>query len=81
MFVHTPKGALAKPTINIVTSVGKSWMMWDAARMTLVFVGKEADEEIRGLEMNGTEVFASAGSKVHVYERGREVGFTSSSMC
>lgn len=40
MFVHTPKGALAKPTIHIVTSVGRSWLMWDAERMTLLFAGK-----------------------------------------
>ena len=40
MFVHTPRGALARPTVNIVTSVGRSWMMWDAASMTLVFVGE-----------------------------------------
>lgn len=73
MFVHTPKGALARPTINIVTSVGRSWMMWDAARMTLVFVGKEAEEEIRSLAITGTEVYAAAGSKVHCYERGKEV--------
>lgn len=39
MFVHTPKGALAKPTIHIVTSVGRSWLMWDAERMTLLFAG------------------------------------------
>jgi U3 small nucleolar RNA-associated protein 21 len=39
MFVHTPRGALATPTVNVVTSVGRSWMMWDMARMTLVFVG------------------------------------------
>ena len=40
MFVHTPKGALAKPTIHIVTSVGRSWLMWDAERMTLLFAGE-----------------------------------------
>ena len=40
MFVHTPQGALAIPTVNVVTSVGRSWMMWDMAKMTLVFVGQ-----------------------------------------
>lgn len=40
MFVHTPKGALAKPTIHIVSSVGRSWLMWDAERMTLLFAGE-----------------------------------------
>jgi len=42
MFVHTPKGALAKPTIHIVSSVGRSWLMWDADRMTLLFAGELA---------------------------------------
>jgi U3 small nucleolar RNA-associated protein 21 len=40
MFVHQPKGALASPTVNVVTSVGRSWMMWDMAKMTLLFVGE-----------------------------------------
>lgn len=40
MFVHTPKGALAKPTIHIATSVGRSWLLWDAERMTLLFAGE-----------------------------------------
>ena len=40
MFVHTPNGALATPTVHVVTSVGRSWMMWDMAKMTLVFVGE-----------------------------------------
>jgi hypothetical protein len=75
MWVHTPRGALAKPAINIVTSVGKSWMMWNADKITLLFVGKESIGEIRGLVMNGTSVFASAGDRVTKYERGQEVGF------
>ena len=73
MFMHSPKGALAKPTVNIVTSVGKSWMMWDAAKMTLVFVGKECKEEIKSLVVTGTEVFAVAGNKIYSYVRGKEV--------
>ena len=73
MWVHTPRGALAKPAINIVTSVGKSWMMWNADKITLLFVGKESVGEIRGLVMNGTSIFASAGDRVTKYERGQEV--------
>jgi U3 small nucleolar RNA-associated protein 21 len=42
MFVHTPQGAFAKPTVNVVTSVGRSWMMWNMEKMTLVFVGELA---------------------------------------
>ena len=74
MFVHTPKGALAKPTVNIVTSVGKSWMMWDAAKMTLVFVGPQAREEISSLAQTGTEVFAAVGGRIIKYTRGKESG-------
>lgn len=40
MFVHTPQGALAKSTIHIVSSVGRSWLMWDAERMLLLFAGE-----------------------------------------
>jgi U3 small nucleolar RNA-associated protein 21 len=39
MHVHTPNGALAKQTIIVVTAVGRSWLMWDAASMRLLFVG------------------------------------------
>lgn len=39
IFTHSAKGALSVPHVNIVTSVGKSWMMWEAGRMGLVFVG------------------------------------------
>lgn len=42
MFVHTPKGVLAKPTIHIATSVGRSWLLWDAERMTLLFAGESS---------------------------------------
>lgn len=74
MFVHTPSGALAQPTVNLVTSVGTSWMMWDMAGMTLVFVSPDADEELGGLAMTGTEIFASTGGRVRRYLRGKEVG-------
>jgi hypothetical protein len=39
IFTHSAKGALSVPHVNIVTSVGRSWMMWEAGRMGLVFVG------------------------------------------
>ncbi|WVO12563.1 hypothetical protein L204_100167 [Cryptococcus depauperatus] len=78
MFVHTPQGALAMPTVNITTSVGRSWLMWDAARMTLVFAGPDSGANINALTMTGTDIYASAGSKVIKYHRGKEVAsFTS----
>ncbi|WWC70746.1 uncharacterized protein I206_104697 [Kwoniella pini CBS 10737] len=74
MFVHTPQGALATPTVNITTSVGRSWLMWDAARMTLVFAGPDTGAQINSLAMTGTEIFASAGARVIKYHRGKETG-------
>ncbi|ODO10103.1 hypothetical protein I350_02331 [Cryptococcus amylolentus CBS 6273] len=73
MFVHTPNGALATPTVNVTTSVGRSWLMWDAARMTLVFAGPDAGDKINGLTMTGTDIYASAGPRVIKYHRGKEV--------
>ncbi|GMK53974.1 hypothetical protein CspeluHIS016_0105600 [Cutaneotrichosporon spelunceum] len=72
MFVHTPKGALAKPTVHVATSVGRSWLLWDAERMTLLFAGPDAGAPIASLAQTGTEVFASAGSRVIKYFRGKE---------
>lgn len=33
------KGSTAPPRIHIVTCLGKSWMMWEGEKMTLLFVG------------------------------------------
>ncbi|WVW84648.1 hypothetical protein I302_106682 [Kwoniella bestiolae CBS 10118] len=75
MFVHTPQGALATPTVQITTSVGRSWLMWDAARMTLVFAGPDAGAQINDLTMTGTDIYASAGARVIKYHRGKEIGY------
>jgi U3 small nucleolar RNA-associated protein 21 len=37
--VQSTKGALSGPHVTIVSSLGKSWAMWDAGKMGLVFVG------------------------------------------
>ncbi|KAK8858577.1 hypothetical protein IAR55_002806 [Kwoniella newhampshirensis] len=74
MFVHTPNGALATPTVNLTTSVGRSWLMWDAARMTLVFAGSDAGAPINSLTMTGTDIYASAGPRVIKYHRGKDIG-------
>lgn len=34
------KGATEGPRIHILTSIGRSWMMWEGGKMTLLFVGK-----------------------------------------
>lgn len=36
---RTTKGSTAPPRIHIVTCLGKSWMMWEGEKMTLLFVG------------------------------------------
>ncbi|KAL7423168.1 rRNA-processing protein utp21 [Cryptotrichosporon argae] len=79
MFVHAPKGALAKPTIHLVTSVGRSWLMWDADRITLLFASPDAGAPIASLAQTGTEVFAAAGSRVIKYVRGKEAASYASS--
>ena len=74
MFVHSPKGALAKPSVNLVTSVGRSWMMWEAGRMGLLFVSPDSGAEISSLAQTGIEVFAASGSRVIKYTRGKPAG-------
>jgi U3 small nucleolar RNA-associated protein 21 len=37
--VRSTKGALKGPNVNIVSCLGRSWAMWDAGKMNLLFVG------------------------------------------
>ncbi|EIW66765.1 hypothetical protein TREMEDRAFT_45592 [Tremella mesenterica DSM 1558] len=74
MFVHSSRGALAKPSVNIVTSIGRSWMMWEAGRMGLLFVGPDSGEQITSLAQTGTDVYAACGNGVTRYLRGKAVG-------
>lgn len=38
--VRSAKGALKGPNVNIVSCLGRSWAMWDAGKMNLLFVGE-----------------------------------------
>ncbi|KAK4689525.1 hypothetical protein P7C73_g546, partial [Tremellales sp. Uapishka_1] len=72
--VHSAKGALAVPAVNIVTCLGRSWAMWDAGRMGLVFVGPDAGAAISSLALGGNDIFAAAGTRIIKYLRGKESG-------
>jgi U3 small nucleolar RNA-associated protein 21 len=67
-----------KPDIHIFTCIGNSWMMWNADRMTLLFVGEPVEDDIRSLLiMSGSSgkdtVLAATGSKIHCFIRGKLV--------
>ncbi|PWN33653.1 Utp21-domain-containing protein [Meira miltonrushii] len=67
-----------KPDIYIFTCIGNSWMMWDADRMTLLFVGEPVENDIRSLLiMSGSSgkdtVLAASGSNIHCFIRGKLV--------
>lgn len=36
---RTTKGSTVPPRIHIVTCIGRSWLMWEGDKMTLLFVG------------------------------------------
>ncbi|MCO5594186.1 hypothetical protein L7F22_048210 [Adiantum nelumboides] len=64
--------------INIVASVGHSWVMWDGDRMTLLFVGQSLPQPIQSLALapgsgGVTNVLATAGDSVYRFIRGAMV--------
>lgn len=64
--------------INIVASVGHSWVMWDGDRMTLLFVGQSLPQPIQSLALapgsgGVTNVLATAGDSVYRFVRGAMV--------
>ncbi|GAA5983757.1 hypothetical protein JCM10908_005912 [Rhodotorula pacifica] len=65
---------LDKPAITFITSLGRSWAMWDGHSMKLLFVGPDAGKELTSLAVLNESVFASAGGAVIRYVRGREIG-------
>ncbi|EKM55193.1 uncharacterized protein PHACADRAFT_120318 [Phanerochaete carnosa HHB-10118-sp] len=67
------KGQTEGPSIHLVTCLGKAWAMWEGGKMTLQFVGPDAQEPISCLAMEGKAVWAAAGPDVIKYFRGKEV--------
>ncbi|KAK1216377.1 rRNA-processing protein utp21 [Marasmius sp. AFHP31] len=66
------KGATDGPRIHILTCLGKSWALWNGAKMDLLFVGPEVSEQISCLTMDGDAVWAATGCRVVKYLRGKE---------
>lgn len=67
-----------RPDVNLIACIGTSWTMWDADRMTLLFVGEPLSQEIQALcVVGGTggkdSIFATSGNKIYRFQRGRLV--------
>ncbi|KAF9477557.1 Utp21-domain-containing protein [Pholiota conissans] len=67
------KGATDGPKIHILTCLGKSWVLWEGGKMTLLFVGPEAPDHISSMAMDGNEVWLASGSYAIKYLRGKEI--------
>ncbi|KAF8503603.1 Utp21-domain-containing protein [Russula emetica] len=72
--VRAVKGSAVGPRLHILTCLGNSWALWEGEKMTLLFVGSEAQDSITGLVFDGDFIWASTGSHVLKYIRGKEVG-------
>lgn len=61
------------PDVNVITCLGDSWAMWDAERMTLLFVSTSLPAPISALvvSLSPDAVLAAAGSKVYRFRRGK----------
>ncbi|KAJ9115237.1 hypothetical protein QFC20_001104 [Naganishia adeliensis] len=71
--IRGTKGGIKGPNVNVVSCLGRSWAMWDAGKMNLLFVGPEEEAEIASLAVHNNDIFASAGPKVVRYQRGKQV--------
>ncbi|KAL1739986.1 quinon protein alcohol dehydrogenase-like superfamily, partial [Schizophyllum fasciatum] len=67
------KGAVDGPRVHLLTSVGRSWALWEANKMTLLFVGTPAPAPISALAMDGDAVWAASVPYLIKYLRGKEV--------
>ncbi|CDW99506.1 hypothetical protein [Sporisorium scitamineum] len=59
------------PDVNVITCLGDSWAMWDAERMTLLFVSTSLPAPISSLviSLSPDAVLAAAGTKVYRFKR------------
>ena len=62
------------PDVNIVTCLGDTWAMWNAERMTLLFVGPVLPHSITDMALSTSPdcLLVAAGDAVHRYVRGHE---------
>ncbi|GAA5961254.1 hypothetical protein JCM21900_005583 [Sporobolomyces salmonicolor] len=65
---------LEAPALTVITSLGRSWAMWEGATLRLLFVGPDMGKEIASLAVLNESVYAAAGDFVGRYVRGKEVG-------
>ncbi|KAJ3736079.1 Utp21 specific WD40 associated putative domain-containing protein [Lentinula guzmanii] len=67
------KGATDGPRIHILTCLGKSWALWNGAKMDLLFVGPEVEQPISCMIMDGDAVWIASGPNMIKFIRGKEV--------
>ncbi|GAA5999690.1 hypothetical protein JCM10207_005870 [Rhodosporidiobolus poonsookiae] len=65
---------LDKPALTVVTSLGRSFSIWEGESFKLLFVGPDLGREIASLAVHNESVFAAAGDFVGRYVRGKEYG-------
>ncbi|SPO27880.1 related to UTP21 - U3 snoRNP protein [Ustilago trichophora] len=61
------------PDVNVITCLGDSWAMWDAERMTLLFVSTSLPAPISSMviSLSPDAVLAAAGTRVYRFKRGK----------
>lgn len=62
------------PDVNVVTCLGDTWAMWNAERMTLLFVGPPLEHPISAMAhaTSPDSLLVAAGPSIHRYVRGHE---------
>ncbi|GAA5939662.1 hypothetical protein JCM10213_009155 [Rhodosporidiobolus nylandii] len=65
---------LEQPALTVITSLGRSWAMWEGQSLRLLFAGPDMGKEISSLAVHNESVFAAAGDYVGRFVRGKEVG-------
>ncbi|GAA6043467.1 hypothetical protein JCM8097_000725 [Rhodosporidiobolus ruineniae] len=65
---------LDAPALTVLTSLGRSWSMWEGQQLRLLFVGPDMGKDITALAVQNESVFAAAGDFVGRFVRGKEVG-------
>ncbi|KAF5338358.1 hypothetical protein D9611_012522 [Ephemerocybe angulata] len=66
------KGAAEGPRVHLLTCLGRSWALWEGGKMTLLFVGPDAPDQITSMAMDGDAVWVAASTFLIKYIRGKE---------
>ncbi|KAF6761650.1 quinon protein alcohol dehydrogenase-like superfamily [Ephemerocybe angulata] len=56
------KGAAEGPRVHLLTCLGRSWALWEGGKMTLLFVGPDAPDQITSMAMDGDAVWVAAST-------------------